>query len=291
LKVIASGRADYNSQMNKAWADPRLSVLWQVHEQVLLKAAAGFYHQPPNYTQGQLSPTFGNPKLGPEGARQYLLGTEVHFTDALSLDVQLYYKDLFDQVRVTLGDTSGAPTGPTDLRYENSGHGHSYGAEVLLRYALTRNFFGWISYSLSRTERDLYGSTKWGLSQYDQPHNLIVLASYKLPYDFIVGAKIRYTSGSLNQPVQATIYDVNANYYYPIQDALYSQRLPDFFQLDVRIDKRFVFQDWMLAIYLDVQNATYRKNVESVVYSYDYSQQGYLTGLPILPVLGVRGEW
>lgn len=291
LRVIASARGDYNSQMNKAWFDPRLSVLWQVHERVLLKGGIGLYHQPPNYTQGQLSPTFGNPNLKPEGARQYMVGTEVHFTDALSLDLQLYYKDLFDQVRATLGDTSGSTADPTDLRYGNTGRGRAYGAELLLRYALTKNFFGWVSYSLSRTERDFYGSTKWGLSQYDQPNNLIVLASYKLPFDFIVGAKIRYTSGALNQPVKATIYDVNANYYFPIQDSVYSQRLPDFFQLDVRIDKRFVFQDWMLAIYLDVQNATYRKNVESVVYSYDYSQQGYLTGLPILPVLGLRGEW
>ena len=117
------------------------------------------------------------------------------------------------------------------------------------------------------------------------------MASYKLPYDFVVGAKIRYTSGPLDRPVVATLYDANANYYFPVQDTTYSRRLPDFFQLDVRIDKRFVFRDWMFSIYLDVQNATYRKNVEAVVYSFDYSQEAYLTGLPILPVLGLRGEW
>ena len=59
----------------------------------------------------------------------------------------------------------------------------------------------------------------------------------------------------------------------------------------MRIDKRFVFQGWMFAVYLDVQNVTYRKNVEAVVNNYDYSQEAYLSGLPILPVLGLRGEW
>ena len=290
LRVVAGLRGDYNSQLGRAWADPRLSVLWQFHERVAVKGGVGLYHQPPDYRFGQLSPVFGNPKLRPEGARQYMVGAEAKFTDALSLDRQLYYKDLFDQVRsqpIDTGNTSMANPSPP---YASTGRGVAYGAEVLLRHALTKNFFGWISYSLSRVERDFFGGTVGGLSQYDQPHNLVVLASYKLPFDFIVGAKIRYTSGPLTRPVVGAIYDANANYYYPVQSQQYSRRLPDFFQLDVRIDKRFVFRDWMFAIYLDVQNVTYRRNVEGVLHSYDYSQEAYLTGLPILPVLGLRAE-
>jgi TonB family protein len=292
LKVVAGFRADYNSQMAKSWADPRLSLFWQLHERVLVKGGFGIYHQPPDYRQGDLSPTFGNPNLLPEGARQFMLGSEVKFTDAISLDVQFYFKDLFDQTRSTLGSVSGdVSMASVDTRYTNNGKGRAFGAEILLRHALTKNFFGWISYSLSRTERDFFGGTVYGQSALDQPHNLVVVASYKLPFDFIVGAKIRYTSGPLNRPVTGTIYDVNANYFLPIQDTQYSRRLPDFFQLDVRIDKKFVFENFMLALYLDVQNATNRQNVEAVTYSYDYSQEAYFTGLPILPVLGIRGEF
>ena len=292
LRVIGGVRVDYNSQMNKAWVDPRLAVFWQVHERIALKGAVGLYHQSPDYRGGLLTKGYGNPNLQAEGSSQYMLGTEVRFTDAISLDVQLYYKDLFNQARATLGETSGQLNLDTpDLRYTSIGHGRSFGAEILLRHALTKNFFGWIAYSLSRVERDYYGGTVYGLSQYDQPHNLVVLASYKLPFDFIVGAKIRFTSGPLTQPIKAAIWDANANYFFPIEDQLYSRRLPDFFQLDVRIDKRFVFRDFMFAIYLDVQNVTYRKNVEAVLDSYDYSQQAYLTGLPILPVLGLRAEF
>jgi outer membrane receptor protein involved in Fe transport len=203
--------------------------------------------------------------------------------------VQLYYKDLFDQTRQTLvsADINATP-GP---RYASIGHGRAYGAEILLRHKLTRNFFGWISYSLSRVERDYYGGTAYGLSQFDQPHNLVVVASYKLPFDFIVGAKLRWVSGALETPYTGAIYDANGNYFFPLQAARNSHRLPDFLQLDVRIDKRFVFQSWMLALYVDVQNVTNRHNVEATLNSYDYSQQAYLSGLPILPVLGVRGEW
>lgn len=292
LRVIAGARVDYNSQMNKAWADPRLAVFWQINERVALKGAAGLYHQTPDYRGGLLSKGFGNPNLEAEGARQYMLGTEARFTDALSVDVQLYYKDLFNQARDTLGETGGSlEREAVDLRYTSIGRGRSYGAEILLRHALTKNFFGWIAYSLSRTERDFYGGTVFGLSQNDQPHNLIVVGSYKLPFDFIVGAKFRYTSGPLTRPINAAIYDANANYFFPIQSQQFSRRLPDFFQLDLRIDKRFVLRDFMFALYLDVQNVTNQRNVEAVMNSYDYSEQAYLTGLPILPVLGLRAEF
>ena len=47
----------------------------------------------------------------------------------------------------------------------------------------------------------------------------------------------------------------------------------------------------MLSLYCDVQNVTNRMNVETTVQNYDYTKEAYLTGLPILPVLGAKGEW
>ena len=114
----------------------------------------------------------------------------------------------------------------------------------------------------------------------------------KLPYDFIFGVRLRYVSGPLVTPVLGSIYDANGNYYVPVTSQQeFSRRLPDFFQMDLRLDKRFVFKSWMLSIYLDVQNVTNQQNVESVVRNYDQTKEAYLTGLPILPVLGMKGEW
>ena len=54
----------------------------------------------------------------------------------------------------------------------------------------------------------------------------------------------------------------------------------------------FLFlDDWMLDVYLDVQNAYNRSNVEGTSYNYDYSQSTPLTGLPILPSFGIRGSF
>ena len=58
-----------------------------------------------------------------------------------------------------------------------------------------------------------------------------------------------------------------------------------------RVSKRFVVGDSALEAYLDVQNVTNRPNPEEIVYSLDYSQRRYITGLPLLPVAGARWSW
>jgi TonB family protein len=293
LKIVAGVRGDYETYMQRGWVDPRVALFWQAYEDLTVKAAAGLYHQTPDYRTGLLSPVYGNPNLLPEAGSHYMVGLEKRFSDAVTLDVQGYYKDLFHQARATLQQGAGADLtmDVMDPRYLSNGRGRAYGLEILLRHQLTKNFFGWISYSLSRSERDYHGGQQWGPGQFDQPHNLILIGSYKLPYDFIFGVRLRYVSGPLNTPFVAAIYDANGNYYLPVPGPEYSRRLPDFFQLDVRLDKRFVFKSWMLSVYLDVQNVTNQKNVESVVNNYDYTKEAYLTGLPILPVLGMKGEW
>ncbi|MBL8955175.1 MAG: TonB-dependent receptor [Myxococcaceae bacterium] len=295
LKIVAGIRADYETYMKRGWIDPRLAVFWQPWEDITLKAAAGLYHQQPDHRVGTLSPVYGNPALLPEAAGHYMAGIEKRFSDAVTLDVQAYYKDLFHQVRSTVQQGAGTNLGDdplADLRYTNVGRGRSYGMELLLRHQLTKNFFGWIAYSLSRAERDYKGGTVWSSAQYDQPHNLILIGSYKLPYDFIFGVRMRYVSGPLVTPINGSIYDANGNYFIPVPaQQEFTRRLPDFFQLDVRLDKRFVFKHWMLSLYLDVQNVTNQRNVEQLIYNHDFTKEAFITGLPILPVLGAKGEW
>ena len=50
------------------------------------------------------------------------------------------------------------------------------------------------------------------------------------------------------------------------------------------------FQHWQFSAYLDVLNIYNRGNREGVSYNYNYTKQSIVTGLPILPVIGIRGE-
>jgi hypothetical protein len=71
----------------------------------------------------------------------------------------------------------------------------------------------------------------------------------------------------------------------------YGARLPAFHQLDVRVDKTWTYPRWKLTFYADVQNVYISKNPEGVTYNYNFTQSGYVNGLPILPSLGLRGEF
>jgi hypothetical protein len=70
----------------------------------------------------------------------------------------------------------------------------------------------------------------------------------------------------------------------------YTARLPAFQQLDLRVDKTWQLQHAKLIVYLELRNAYNHKNIEQRTYSYDYSKMSGQGGLPILPVLGFRGE-
>ncbi|MCP5118237.1 MAG: hypothetical protein GY953_46070 [bacterium] len=70
-----------------------------------------------------------------------------------------------------------------------------------------------------------------------------------------------------------------------------SGRLPAFHQLDFRVDKRWIYDGWILNAYLDIQNVYDRKNTEQIEYNFNYTQQQPQSGLPMLTVLGLRAEF
>ena len=120
---------------------------------------------------------------------------------------------------------------------------------------------------------------------------LSALASQKLPKDWRIGARVRYGSGNPYTPVTNRVYDMGSRSFIPLYDDSVSDRLPDFFSLDVRVDKRWVRSWGEFSLYLDVQNATNAQNVEVQSWSYDYGTADPVTGLPIFPTFGLEAKW
>jgi hypothetical protein len=99
-------------------------------------------------------------------------------------------------------------------------------------------------------------------------------------------------SGNPYTPVEGAVYDADTGRYQCIPGpARLSARLPGFFQADARLDKRFVFEDWMMSVYLDVSNVTNRENAEFRFSSYDCRSSVPVPSVPIFPALGLRAEW
>jgi len=277
-----SGYGGTPDQFNNTYveAEPRLALRWQIRKWVALKGSIGVFHQPPD--NSALLKGFGDPNLKPSFATHYVMGPEFDPTPTLHIEVLGFYKDLR---QLTVRGQAGDPI------LTNDGIGRVYGGELLVKQELFKNFFGWISYTLSRSERRDHPGDPWRIFQYDQTHIFTIIGSYRLPRGYQVGVRFRYVTGNPYTPIIGSYFDANRGEYRSVAGELYSQRLSDFHQLDLRFDKTWTFQQWKLSLYLDIQNLYYSKPEEGRQPNYDYTKFEPIAGLPIVPALGIRGDF
>lgn len=286
-EVVPGLRADYFSRANKFSVDPRIVGRYALGDWT---AKAGFAVVHQEATPQENDDVFGNPDLGLQRALQYSVGAEWTPRDYLKADVTLFYKDLQNLTSRT-GATVERDGERVPLVYDNNGEGRVYGAEVFLEHKFNNNFRGWVSYTFSRAERLDSGETDWRLFDFDQTHILAIVGSYQLPRNWELGLRWRVVSGNPNTPVTGATFVDEFDEYAPIYGATNSDRLPTFQQLDLRVDKTWVFDRWKLSAYLSLINAYNHENVEAINYNYDFTETSTINGLPILPILGVKGEW
>jgi TonB family protein len=288
---VRVSHAIINGQVRNA-ADPRLWARWQILDSTSLKGSIGLYTQPPAGTDME-PPPFGTPSLTHERAFQSSLGVAHKFSDYINLDLTGFYNRRFENV-VSPGTTVVNPDGTvTTTRAANLGLGRAYGLEVMFRHEVSKNFFGWIAYTFNRSEERRAGSGRdYIQSTFDQTHILTAVGSYKLPWGFEIGARFRYVTGRPKTALlhQFDIYQADSNNYSGQFGPPNASKIKDFHQLDVRLDKNFLFEKWTLSVYIDVQNVYNQANVEASFTDYRQRQEYDVPGIPILPVLGIKAS-
>jgi TonB family protein len=290
VRLVGGLRADFDSRLKTArgWVDPRATIFWDPRPGTTLSAAAGLFGKAPE--PGELTELFGSTSLIPSRAAHYSVGVRQALPWGSSLEATGFYKSLW---RVVSGVNLDA-VGDDAPRLSNEGRGEAIGAELLLRKDLAKGLFGWISYTWSRALRlddpSQISYPDWHLFGLDQTHNLTLVLSYRLPGEWIVGTRVRMVSGNPYTPVIGHFIE-EGRYRCAASPDVLSRRVGPFFQADARVDKRWVFERWMFAMYLDVQNATNRANAEFRVPSYDCTQQITIPGIPVFPTIGLRAEW
>jgi TonB family protein len=291
LRVVAGLRLDAETRYGraKAWVDPRLSAFYEAHPKTTIVAAAGLFGSP--LEPQETSPTFGNPELDPERALHLSLGAHQELPWAARLELTGYHKRLWSLVVPTRAlDAEGR-----SLRLSNEGRGRTIGMELLLRRELARGMFGWLAWTWSRSERlgdPTVPPHAWRPFALDQTHVLALVLSYRLPGDWVLGTRVRAVTGNPFTPSVGSVLDADTGAVQCLPSpARLSSRLPGFFQADARLDRRFVFDGWMLSAYLDVQNVTNHENAEFRFRSYDCTQTVPIPSLPLFPAIGLRAEW
>ena len=286
-----------------AWGfDPRFNFRLRVLPGGYLKAATGIYTQPPQPQEGYNIE--GDVGIGFERAWSSAVGWDQELGQGWgSFDIEGFYKRMYDLLVLNpdLEDFT------TDAAWVNEGIGRVYGMEIMARKEHVGNFFGWVSYTLSKSERfdypereidadespwDAAAGEGWYLFEADQTHILVAVAGYDLPWDVGVSGRFQYTTGNPYTEYAGGVYDIDQDFYTPYQSTEYNaQRLPPYVALDLRVDKRFVFKRGTLLTYVYFLNAYRGDNPEFVLYNYDYTESRYVRSLPFIPSPGFELDW
>ncbi len=305
--------------------EPRLTVRRALAEGLVVKGAAGLYHQQPTTLIDVPLIDIASLRWGLQEGAQVDLGVEWKIWNGLELTADVYVNPLLRTLEIApFGDEpGGAAPGPDGPPTPGGGaedpafqpgdfvsHGWAYGFELMLRHPLGGNWFGWISYSLQRSTRyvrfNRYDAAGQVVGQgagylpyaFDQTHVLNVVVSYSFPYGITAGVVFHLNSGrpeagGLTSWTQ--VPDETGGYprWVPVsRDRV--DRLPVFWRLDVRLAKTWAKDAFTVQLYLDVLNVA----VQSEVVSFEYGYDGFgtlskrSTGIPlILPILGLKAAY
>jgi outer membrane receptor for ferrienterochelin and colicin len=145
-----------------------------------------------------------------------------------------------------------------DEEVVSTGTGRAYGFEFSGRYRVLWDISGIFSYTFVRSEfEDVNG--KYIPSSWDSKHILTLTMSKLFKGSWQAGAKWRFVGGlpytpyDLGKSALVMAWNTQGRAFLDYS-RFNSERLNNFLQLDIRVDKRFEFQRWSLLVYLDIQN-------------------------------------
>ncbi len=290
LRLLPGARLDAHAISGQAWidVDGRLTARHQTTPTVVTKGYVGLFHQPPQ--PEAVDARFGNPAVRSERGIHVGAGAEVRPTRLWYVDGEVYFIDRQDLVVFSgAAELEGVTADPE--QFVNTGSGHTWGFEALVRREISESLYGWLAYTFGKSWRRARDTSRPTPTAFDQPHNLNAVISWKPGGGWELGGRLRLSSGRPDTPYVGATYDGDSGGYRPVSGGFRTIRRELFHQVDVRIEKTWLFELWSMGLYLDVQNLFNVGNVEAIEWDYRYRESAAVTGIPFLPTIGIRGQW
>ena len=261
---------DYSEEMINPLdqLSPRLSASYSMTEKLNANFNVGRYFQLPPYTimgyrdsNGLLANKENN--ITYIQADHFIAGLEYNPSLLSKVTVEGFYK-IYDNYPFLIRDSLslanlGGDFGVIGNEPVNStSFGRTYGLELLVQQKLLASIYGILSYTFVRGE---FSDKNEELiaSSWDNRHILNLTAGKKFKNDWEVGMKFRYVGGAPYTP-----YDVERSATVDVWDVvqqgvfdwdqLNELRNPASHGLDIRVDKKWYFNEWAINAYIDVQN-------------------------------------
>ncbi|RXJ50456.1 TonB-dependent receptor [Gelidibacter gilvus] len=312
-RLLISGgiRTDMNSFTNTGnnplkTLSPRLSASYSLNERWNLNGSVGTYYKAPIYTSLGYKDDHGdfiNRDLEYTRSTHYVLGTKFLPNRSLRFTFEGYFKQYSDYPISESTGVSQANQGTQfgsvgSERILSIGDGQTYGLELFMQQKMTDRLFYVASYSYVVSKFSGFDGVLKP-SSWDNRHLFSATVGYQFNNNWDLGLKYRFAGGNPYTP-----FDMPAsqqNYLLLGQgvldaDMLNQNRLLNYNQLDLRVDKKFNFNKTSLIAYLDVQNLlvqesesnpnyTFQRNADNTGFQTTNGQPVQMDGSNAIPII------
>ena len=170
--------------------------------------------------------------IKPEVSDQVSLGWYKNLANnKFELTIETYYKTMQNQIDYRTGANIFINSDAIESQLL-FGKGRAYGIEWLLRKQ-TGKLTGWLSYTLSKTERKINGinNDQWYNARQDRTHDIAIVGSYELNKKWTLSANwIYYTGDAVTFPAGKYRVDDQIIFYYTERNGY---RMPNYHRLDL----------------------------------------------------------
>lgn len=253
FEIVPGFRLDLSRSRERGhvFPEPRLATRARLAPRLAWLSGFGLTHQLPSYRVYVPGGQTSRLEQGVQHAYQATQGLELALPAAMYARSTVFYTRLETRAdRVS---------------------GRNYGLELFLRRDFAQRLGGFLSYTLSRTERTAGPATF--LSGFDRPHVLSAVLGYDLGAGFRVGGRAYYASG---RPfvLACPTPDCGPGDFEAERPYVTEGRVEGFFRLDVRFEKRWRFEsgrwlaatfEWFNALLAEENGARYWDPMRGVV--------------------------
>jgi hypothetical protein len=293
LSVTVGGRLDHYGYLDAMTVSPRAALDYDLTRSLSIRGSWGHYVQQP-------FPLFvaayaANRQLDPFQADHYVAGVQYMTSAAVRVTAEVYRKVYRDYpVSSQIASLSLANVGDTfairDTLFPlvSAGRGQVNGVELFAeRKPDAGRWYGQANLAVSRARHaGLDGVLRSG--SFDYPVIANLAGTYRLSPVWELSTRVAYLRGRPFTPfdIAASTNQRRAVYDLALVNA---RRVPDYFRLDLRIDRRFRVGSDEVSVFGGVQNLTNRRNLAA--YSWDRRQNtiGVNEQLGIFPIVGL--DW
>lgn len=275
LSVAAGVRSDMNSFTEEGndplrTLSPRVSLSYALAPGFRINTSVGSYYKLPIYTvlgfRNQDRTLVNRDNLYIRSTH-YTGGLEYIPNSSWRFTAEAFYKDYGNYpvsvlTGISLANQGGDFGSIGNEEVVSDGIGQAYGFELFAQRKFTGKTYGVISYTYVRSEFSGFNGVLVP-SAWDSRHIISGLLGRKFNKGWEVGLKYRFAAGAPFTPFDLEASRVNyASLGVGILDfsQLNSQRLNNFNQFDIRIDKKWNFPKWTLDVFIDIQNAFLQPN-------------------------------